>query len=93
MQWCSKGKERKYIATGINELKPELKEYTLPFNSENFGRSLVISDEASSEKPHQITNIDQFRDKPFDDLWTEVTTPKFKLDRSYKDNLNDSHIG
>jgi hypothetical protein len=32
----SKGRERKCVAAGINELKPELKEYTLPFSTENF---------------------------------------------------------
>ena len=29
----------------------------------------------------------------FDDLWPEAITPKFKLDRSYKDNLEARHIG
>jgi hypothetical protein len=51
---------------------------------------MVIYAEGSSERPRAITNVDQFRNKPFDDLWTEATTPKFKLDRSYGDNLQDN---
>jgi len=102
----SKGKERKCVAAGINELKPELKEYTFAFSPENFdvlfkqrpgqsneSVSLAISHEGSSEKPRQITNIEQFRNSSFDDIWQEAITPKYKLDRSYKDNLEDSHIG
>jgi hypothetical protein len=40
----------------------------------------------------QITNVEQFKG-PFDEMWQEMITPKFKLDRSYKDNLESSHIG
>jgi hypothetical protein len=49
--------------------------------------------EGASDKPRQITNVEQFRNGDFDALWTEATTPKFKLDRSFKDNLEGSHIG
>jgi hypothetical protein len=102
----SKSKERKCVAAGINELKPELKEYTLPFNEENFDMlfkqrtsqspnsvSLAISDEGSSEKPRQITNPEHFAKRQFDEMWQEMITPKFKLDRSYRDNLEGCHIG
>jgi hypothetical protein len=39
----------------------------------------------------QITNVEQFKG-PFDEMWQEMITRKFKLDRSYKDNLESSHI-
>ena len=55
--------------------------------------TMIIYQEGASDKPHQITNVDQFKNKPFDDLWQEAITPKFKLGRSYKDNPEGSHIG
>jgi len=97
--------ERKCVEAAINPHNFRYTEYTLPFNEENFNNlykqkstddsssvSMVIYHEGTSEKPHQITNADQFKNKPFDDLWQEAITPKYKLDRSYKDNLEDSHI-
>jgi hypothetical protein len=78
----------------------------LPFNQENFDNlykqkatedsssvTMIIYQEWASDRPHQITNVDQFKNRPFDDLWQEAITPKYKLDRSYKDNLEGSHIG
>ena len=44
-----------------------------------------------SEAPRSITNVEQFM-KPFDDLWLEAITPKFKMDKSFNDNLEASHI-
>lgn len=52
---------------------------------------MIIYAEGASEKPRQITSPEKFK-SPFDDLWEETTTPRFKLDRSYGDNLQDSHI-
>jgi hypothetical protein len=84
---------------------PEYREYTLPFNSKNFEQlfkqrhaqspasvSLSIYEEGSSEGPRQITNTEKFKNIPFDYLWTEAITPRFKFDRNYGDNLQDSHI-
>ena len=98
--------ERVCVEAGFNPNEYQYTEYTLPFNENNFDNlynqkptkdsssvSLVIYAEGASDKPRLITNVDQFRNKPFDDLWTEATTPKFKLDRSFKDNLEDRHIG
>jgi hypothetical protein len=95
----------KDIAAGINEASAEYREYTLPFNIQNFEQlfkqrpgqspatvSLAIYEEGSSEKPRQIVNPEQFKGD-FDPLWQELITPRFKLDRSYKDNLESSHIG
>jgi hypothetical protein len=101
----SKGKERQCVIAGINETMPEYREYTLPFNSKNFEQlfkqrpaqspasvSLSIYEEGSSEGPRQITNTEKFKNIPFDYLWTEAITPRFKFDRNYGDNLQDSHI-
>ena len=53
---------------------------------------MVIWAEGASDRPRQITNVDEFSKRPFDDLWQDAITPKYKLDRSYKDNLEASHI-
>jgi hypothetical protein len=71
------------------------------FNEENFqnmykkrlGRfpssvSLVILSEGAIDRPQQIINLEQFKGS-FDDLWQDAITPKYKLDRSYTDNLED----
>ena len=98
-------KVRLPVNAGINETDLAHKKYTLPFNQKNFDMlykqrpwqspssvSLVIMDEGSSEAPRQIDSADKFSKTPFEDLWIEATTPKFKLDRSYKDNLEARHI-
>jgi hypothetical protein len=48
--------------------------------------------EDSSEWPRSITNVEKFSKTPFDDLWQEAITPRYKLDRSYGDTLEASHI-
>ena len=53
---------------------------------------MIIWAEGASDRPRQITDPELFSKKPFDDLWLEAITPKYKLDRSYKDNLEASHI-
>ena len=35
--------------------------------------------QGSSEAPRQIVNLEQFTKRPFDDLWLEAITPKFKM--------------
>jgi hypothetical protein len=93
----------KGIAASINEASAEYKEYTLPFNEENFQNlykqrptessssvSLSIWVEGASDKPRQVVNPEQFKGE-FDPLWQEMITPKFKLDRSYRDNLENRH--
>jgi hypothetical protein len=52
--------------------------------------SLVVKLEGSNEGPRQIDDPEKFKNTPFDDLWTEATTPRYKLDRSYGDNLQDN---
>jgi hypothetical protein len=41
---------------------------------------------------YQIEKYEDFASKPFDEEWDYVSTPKYRLDRSYKDNLKGSHI-
>jgi hypothetical protein len=98
--------ERVCVEAGLNPHNYNYTEYTLPFNQENFDKlyeqrpmksalsvSLVISAEGASENPRQITSIEKFSKTPFDDLWQEAITPKYKLDRNYSDSLEASHIG
>lgn len=97
--------ERKCVEANINPLDYRYTEYTLPFNQENFENlykqrptatpysvSLIIYVEGISEAPRHITNVEKFSKTPFDDLWQEVTTPRYRLDRSYGDTLEASHI-
>jgi hypothetical protein len=53
---------------------------------------LAIYTEGASERHRQITNGEEFSKRPFDDLWQEGITPRYRLDRSYADNLEASHI-
>jgi hypothetical protein len=97
--------ERVCVEAGLNPHNYQYTEYTLPFNQENFDQlyeqrplksalsvSLVIYAETASENPRQITNVDHFTNRAFEDLWLEAITPKYKLDRSYGDTLEESHI-
>jgi hypothetical protein len=97
--------ERVCVEAGINPYDYRYTEYTLPFNEENFQNlykqrptessssvSMVIYAEGASDRPRQINDPELFSKKPFNDLWLEAIMPKYKLDRSYKDNLEASHI-
>ena len=42
--------------------------------------------------PYQIEKYEDFANRPFEELWEYVSTPRFKLDRSARDNLEGSHI-
>jgi hypothetical protein len=75
--------------------------YTLPFTSENcdalYGMrngscSLVLKDESKDRPPYSIDSFDHLKTREFDELWDMLSTPRTKLDRSYKDNLKASHI-
>jgi hypothetical protein len=41
---------------------------------------------------YQVEKYDDFISKRFEELWDYLSTPKYKLDRSYGDNLQGSHI-
>jgi hypothetical protein len=82
-------------------------EPTLPFTPENLEQLystcsnpadrrtifLVIKNEGTDESPRNITNHEDFKNKPFDELWEGATTPRFSLDRSVKDQLQDRKYG
>jgi hypothetical protein len=98
--------ERVCVEAGINPHDNRYTEYTLPFNEENFQNlyrqrptessssvSMVIWAEGASDRPRQITDPEHFAKREFDEMWEEMITPRFKLDRSYRDNLEDIHIG
>jgi hypothetical protein len=98
--------ERVCVEAGINPHDNRYTEYTLPFNEENFQNlykqrptessssvSMVIWAEGASDRPRQITDPEHFAKRKFDEMWEEMITPRFKLDRSYRDNLEDIHIG
>ena len=97
--------ERVCVEAGLNPHNYQYTDYTLPFNQKNFENlykqrptqsassvTLAIYVEGASEFPRQITNIEEFSKRPFDDLWQEAITPKYKLDRSYGDTLEGNHI-
>ena len=96
--------ERVCVSAGTSPFDFENIEYTLPWTLDNFEElykqrpssdsssvSMVIMVEGSSEKPRSIDNVDKFKGN-FDDLWEEATTPRYKLDRSYNDHLENSPI-
>jgi hypothetical protein len=75
--------------------------YTLPFTPENLDSlhakrdgscSLVLKDETRDRPPYAIDSFDHLKTRGFDELWDMLSTPKYKMDRSYRDNLDASHI-
>lgn len=44
------------------------------------------------DHPYQIEKYEDFANRPFEELWEYVSTPKYKLDRNIRDNLEGSHI-
>lgn len=97
--------ERKCVDANINPYDHRYTVYTLPFNEKNFNDlykmrqskesssvSMVIYAEGSSDKPRKIDSVEKFSKTPFDDLWQDAITPKYKLDRSFNDQLEMSHI-
>lgn len=40
----------------------------------------------------RLINMEVFSNRTFDDLWQEAITPKYRLERSYADSLEASHI-
>ena len=78
------------------------KEHTLPFSLENLEQfwtlrrakiSLSIRNDSTGDSPARgIERYEDFK-KPFDELWEWATTPRFSLDRSVKDQLQEIHYG
>jgi hypothetical protein len=76
--------------------------YTLPFTPENFDTLyakknskciLVLKDESRDKPPYALDSYEHLKTREFDELWDWVSVPRTKLDRSYGDNLEASHIG
>jgi hypothetical protein len=42
-------------------------------------------DDIPKDHPYLIENYEDLSSRPFDELWDYVSTPKYKLDRSYRD--------
>jgi hypothetical protein len=93
--------ERKAVSVNYEQ------EPILPFNTKNLDQLystcsnpadrktifLVIENEATDESPRHITNHEDFKNRPFDELLEWAITPKFNLDRSVKDQLQDGQYG
>jgi hypothetical protein len=93
--------ERKAISVTYEQ------EPTLPFTPENLEQLystcsnpadlktifLVIKNEGTDQSPRSITNHEDFKNRSFDELWEWATTPRFSLDRSVKDQLQDRQYG
>lgn len=43
--------------------------------------------------PYEVESFEHSKTREYDELWDLVSTPRTKLDRSYGDNLDGSHIG
>jgi len=84
-----------------------VKEPTVPFTPKNLEQlystcsnpadrksiSLVMKNEETDESPRSISNHEDFKNRPFDELWEWATTPRFSLDRSVKEQLQDRQYG
>jgi hypothetical protein len=56
--------------------------------------SLVIKDESRGDKPpYEVASFEHFKSRSFDELWEWAITPRFSLDRSVKDQLQDRQYG
>jgi hypothetical protein len=84
----------------IDRLERRIK-YTVPFKPETVQQlydmkdgncSLVLIDEfGAAHTPVGIPkeSFEAFKNRPFEDLWQDAITPKYKMDRSYGDNLDN----
>jgi hypothetical protein len=84
----------------ITSIKHNMK-YTLIWTPENFDKLykmkngkcvLVLKDETQDKSPYEISKPESFRNSSFEELFEYASTPHTKLDRSYGDNLDNSHI-
>lgn len=83
-----------------------IRKYTLPFSAKEVNR-LVAQGKAPNQPTkgvslgikkenfgtdYNVDNLKQFMERPFDELYEEKQTPRFRLDRSLHDNLEAAHI-
>jgi hypothetical protein len=85
----------------IADIQHKMK-YTLPFTPENLDALyakrngqciLVLKDESKDRPPYSLDSFEHLKTRTFDELWEWATTPKFSLNRSVKDQLQDSQYG
>lgn len=78
------------------------RKYTSPFTPENLVKlyamrngqcSMVLKDDSKARPPYSMESFEHTKTREFDELWDWASTPRTKLDRSYGDNLDGSHIG
>ena len=78
------------------------KKYTEPFKPETAQRlwdmkngkcNLALIDESTEHPGFGRLPFESFKNSSFRELWDMLATPKIKTDRSYGDNLENSHIG
>jgi hypothetical protein len=78
------------------------RKYTLPFTPENLDKlyamrdgqcSMVLKDDSKDRPPYSMESFEHTKTREFDELWDWASTPRTKLDRSYGNNLDGSHIG
>jgi hypothetical protein len=55
-------------------------------------RRVGLDGVAPIDHVYEVKNYDDFISKGFNELWDYLSTPKYRLDRSYNDNLESSHI-
>jgi hypothetical protein len=55
--------------------------------------SLVLRDSNASNSPRALEKYTDFRDREFNEIMEWATTPKFNLDRSVKDQLQERQYG
>ena len=94
-------KDTKMISV-VDRLERRIK-YTTPFSAKEAQRlydmrngkcSLCVIDQTGGDYPPvSVPSFDSFRDSAFSEMFELLTTPKLKMDRSYRDNLANSHIG
>jgi hypothetical protein len=77
------------------------RKYTVPFKAETVQKlydikngqcNLAIKDESTDRPPYSVESLNHFMTREFAELWSWASTPNYKMDRSYKDNLEASHI-
>jgi hypothetical protein len=75
--------------------------YTLPFTKENAQKlwdmrngncTLVLKDESKDSKPYSVDSFEQFTNPDFTALMEMLAIPRWKIDRSYGDRLDDTGV-
>jgi hypothetical protein len=63
------------------------------YDMRNGNCPLVIMDESRGDKPPiSVDSFEHFKTRLFDELWNMVAIPRYKMDRSYGDRLDDTGV-